>query len=105
MSSHPDLLPHLVLCFVAARARIGVRGLMRRFGISRERAVFLLEALTDRGVLFYGRRGGYCTHRDAWPWLMLAISDPWAPVAPGAYRWYRKQRSALPVTDSDQRKV
>lgn len=90
--------------FVAARPSIGVVGLMRRFKIGRQRACDMLIAVTERGVLYRGHwRGVYRTHHDAWPWLLVAENDAYAPGSPGGLRGYReRQQSALAVTDSSQ---
>ena len=99
-----DALHWHAVRFVAARPSIGVVGLMRRFDIGRQRAYDLLMALREDGVVYAGHwRGVFRTHHHAWPWLLVAESDAYAPGSPGGYPRYREsRRTALAVTYSPQ---
>ncbi|MNJ69966.1 hypothetical protein D3C77_663760 [compost metagenome] len=78
-----DVLLFDATCFVAARRHVGAGALMRRLGIGRLRAGDLLQALVAKGVLYpWPWRGVYRCAPGAWPWLMVAVRDPWAPCRP-----------------------
>lgn len=78
-----DVLLYDATLFVAARRHVGAGALMRRLGIGRLRAGDLLQALVAKGVLYpMPWRGVYRSAQGAWPWLMVAVRDPYAPLRP-----------------------